>query len=523
MIEVQVLFLREEGASSYKEISASLNISVYHVKKILAACSSAGMTFDIAKDMTEEELSKVLYPDDKKKSVIIVVVDCERWYLRYKSMDHPNMLYIWTNEYVPECLSANYRMLSYGQFCRRINAWTDENRMKIVMPIDRKPGEKLFIDWMGDTYELPSGPTEPPVIVYFFITTLGDSSYPFVEGFLNMKQESWIQGHIDAFMYYGGLPRKLVPDNCKTAVIRRQCYDINFNHAYLQMAYHYKVAITPARVREPQDKGSVEAGVKWLETWLLESLKKLNCTDLESLNKAIRVELAKLCKKKFQKRAGTREEVFETVDKPALRPLPKDPFVFFETFADKTVGPDYHVECDGFYYSVPYRYAHSKVDIHLYPKKVEIYQKGKGMIALHPRRFQGDLHVTIREHMPVNHQKMADFESRDGNYYRNEAANLGEQVAEVVEIFLSEGPSEEHGYRNCNILMDLAQKYGRISLNSACRTVLSIDKVSVTNIRNFLKNLSDDGPGKEGTDKPPLTDVEEYGSMEHENLRKDWE
>ncbi|MBQ9156817.1 MAG: hypothetical protein IJ137_08550, partial [Eubacterium sp.] len=314
----------------------------------------------------------------------------------------------------------------------------------------------------------------------------------------------------------------LVPDNCKTAVNRRCCYDTEFNHAYLQMSYHYGVAITPARVRKPQDKGSVEAGVKWLETWLLEKLKKLNCTDLESLNKAIRVELAKLSKQKFQKRAGSREEVFEQVDKPALRPLRKDPFVFFETMVDRTVGPDYHVECAGFYYSVPYKYAHQKVDIHLYAKKVEIYLKNKGLIAVHPRRFTGAPHVTIREHMPVSHQKMADFERQDAKYYRNEAASLGEQVSKVVEIFLSEGPTEEHGYRECNILLSLAEKYGRIPLNSACRTVLGIDKVSVTNIRNILKNPPKD-TGKKGDDEQPHMDPDDYRSMEHENLRKDWE
>ena len=122
---------------------------------------------------------------------------------------------------------------------------------------EREPGKELFIDWMGDTLDcVMDYDTGELHTAHFFVTAMAESSYPFVEAFPDETQMNWNQAHLDAFSWYGGLPRILVPDNCKTAVIHTSLYDPELNQAYMALARHYQVAIMPARVRKPKDKPS---------------------------------------------------------------------------------------------------------------------------------------------------------------------------------------------------------------------------------------------------------------------------
>ncbi len=216
------------------------------------------------------------------------------------------------------------------------------------MPLEREPGKELFIDWVGDKVRcVVDTAIGKPVEAHFWVCTLGDGSYPFVEAFPDETQTSWTQAHVDAFEWYGGIPRILVPDNTKTAVVNRTMYDPEINHSYLALANHYALAILPARVRKPRDKGSVESGVGWLETWLLGWIEDKTYFSFEQLNRDIRIRIKELAARDFKERPGSRESVFETLDKPALRPLPKDKFEPFETKPVRSVPDDYHVKYDG--------------------------------------------------------------------------------------------------------------------------------------------------------------------------------
>ena len=265
---------------NYRDIANSVGCSKTTVGEILKRCNELGITFDVAIAMLDSELSQRIYPDTFGRKPVKQEPDWESIHERLTSNRRINLQFIWEEEYRP----LNPDGYSYSHFCAKYNKWKDESGKKVVLVKEREPGKELFIDWVGD--KLPcvvDTETGEAIEAHFFVTTLGDGSYPFVEAFPNENQLSWNQGHIDALEWYGGVPRIFVPDNCKTAVIHTSMYDPEINHAYRDLARHYGAAIIPARVRKPKDKGSVESGVGWLETWLLGWLDDRIYTSFETL------------------------------------------------------------------------------------------------------------------------------------------------------------------------------------------------------------------------------------------------
>jgi transposase len=192
--------------------------------------------------------------------------------------------------------------MSYSQFCRRYKDWKDEAGKNVVMPMNREPGRELFVDWVGDTLDcVVDESTGELLTAHFFITTLGDSSYPFVEAFPDEKADKWIKGHVDSLRWYGGVPKIIVPDNTRTAVTSARYYDPEINKVYWDFAQHYAVAVVPARIRKPRDKGSVESGVGWLEVWLLEWLRGQVFYSFRELNAAIKKRVKELRQKLFRR------------------------------------------------------------------------------------------------------------------------------------------------------------------------------------------------------------------------------
>ena len=401
---LQMLFLYEYQNGSSRSVAEALGWSKTKVAEEYRKCREAGLSYEDAKEMSAEELCRVLgIAPEKDMGVISVPNAYWEWVCRQMhSGKRKTLSYIWTEFYSKDHPDG----LGYSQFCRRYNQWLKKANVEIILPQEKIPGREVFIDWVGDTIKLLDAGTAAQRKVYFFISTMGDSSYPFVEAFMNMNQKSWIQAHIDMLDYYGGVPRLFVPDNTKTAVSYARLYEPKLNHAYQELACHYEVGITPARVRAPRDKPAVEAGVHWVENWLLTWLEDNGKVyhDISEVNRDVKARMEVLVEKPFQKRAGSRKSVFETLDRPALRPLPKDRFLFFETLTKKSLPANWHFEVregkDSFYYSFPYNYAGREGHAHLFPDKVEIYAKGAGRIAVHQRRFTGKRYVTEIRHAP---------------------------------------------------------------------------------------------------------------------------
>lgn len=504
---IEILRLYEMGCFSQQQIGDSVGCAKSTVSETLKRCRECGLTYDDAKVLDEKRINELIYPDSFGPKSVKDEPDWNYYHARLQSSRRINLQYLWYEEYRPSHPDG----YSYSRFCCLYNEWKNRTGKKLVMPQEREPGKEMFIDWIGDQPDLVMDSATGRLLpAHFFVTTLGDSSYPFVEAFPDETQLSWLQGNIDALEYYGGLPKILVPDNTKTAVIHRKMYDPELNRAYRDLAVHYGVAIMPARVRKPRDKPSVESGVGWLETWLLEWLGSRQFFSFTALNQEIRERVAELSVRDFQKREGSRESVFLALDKPALRPLPKDRFESYETKRITHIPNNYHCEYHGFYYSVPYRYYNEPAEMHIYAKKIEILSDDT-LIAVHDRKFSGRRYVTNPDHMPENHRAVMEFRSYDGSYYRARGASAGAYVGQFIDELLTAVPFEEQAYKSCMAVLNFCSKYGDLRVDNACRKALELHAVNYTTLKNILQNGQDFVSNTAtGTDTP---------TPYHENLR----
>lgn len=477
-----VLRLHEQQLSQ-RDIAAKYNIGKGTVARILEKAKKLDITYDSIKDANPDDVMEKFY-STRMASSSKPLPDFENIYKRlHERNSRCNLYYLWC-EYKKEHPDG----VQYTQFCAHYHHWEKEDRIKTVMVMERSPGEKMYIDWFGDTLDCVRNHQGDIVKSYFFITTLGISNYPFVEAFPDMKSNSYLKGHVDALRYYGGVPKYLVPDNCKTAVIHNNNYEFQLNCAYQELEEYYGVVILPARVYHPRDKATVENGVGWLETWLLEPLRKLIFDSFEDLNAKIMELLTKLCDLEYQKKTGTRRSLFEKIDKPYLRPLPKEDYSVCD-FKLCKVPDNYHISYDSHYYSVPYNLSGQQVYVKAKWNMIVIMDKNHKVVAEHKRNY--DLHKlysTYEEHMPSTHQHQRSFEKRDGTSYRAWAKKVGKYTETVIDhIFLSQR-SEEQSYRSCMAILQMGKEYGYERLEDICAKVVSMNTISYTSIKRMMKS-----------------------------------
>jgi transposase len=485
---IEILRLKEMNLFTYRDIAQSVGCSKTVVGEILKRCQECNLTYESAQALTQTQINELIYPDAFGPKQVKEEPDWEDIHARLQSSRRINLQYIWEEEYRP----AHPDGYSYSRFCAKYVVWKKATGKKVIFPQEREPGKEMFIDWIGDTLPcVVDRQTGEIHDAHFFVTTLGDGSYPFVEAFPDETQLNWNQGHIDALNWYGGLPRVFVPDNCKTAVVHTNLYEPSLNHAYREMACYYDIAIIPARIIKPRDKASVESCVGWLETWLIEWLKGRHYFSFEALNHDIHERVIELTKRDFKHREGSRESVFLALDKPCLRPLPEAPFESFETKMVTRIPNNYHIECKGFYYSVPYRYYDQPAVVHIFAKKIEIYSKTGERIAIHQRRFSGRRYVTDSAHMPENHKAVLEFRSYDGSYYKARATAIGTATGTFVRMLLENADFEEQAYKSCSAVINFSKTYGNLRVESACEKAIHLNSVTYTTLRNILKNGQD--------------------------------
>jgi len=481
----EMLRLKAMGFNN-TQISASVGKSRPKVIEYLKKAAELGVDWEKAKGMADADLLLLFHPAAgvpryKKPEPDFAAVKAEL--SKHKSL---NLRYLWT-----EYKENDPDGLEYSQFCARYHDWA--RKANVTMAIDRKAGEEMQVDWAGDKLEiLCDRDTGELFKVHFFVATLGFSGHPYCEAFRDEKIASWIAGHIHALEYYGGVPRILVPDNCKTATTRPNHYDPEVNRTYQELGEHYDVAIVPARVATPKDKPIVEGGVGFLETWLLGRLRNQIFFTLEDLNAHIAFLLWDLVNQPFQKRPGSRYSNFVEVDRPALRPLPAARFEQPD-WKECTVPDNYHVPYDGHYYSVPYVHHRKRIWLRATATLVEIFLEGARLCShkrSHSKRAT-ERYVTDDAHMPESHRRYREFKAWDGARYRGWAERIGEHTGLVVDTMLRAKKHEEQAFRACMALLQLSSTYDETRLESACARACQMQSLSYTTVRNILKNGQD--------------------------------
>ena len=215
------------------------------------------------------------------------------------------------------------RSYSYSQYCHHFAEWL--KAQKRSMRQIHKAGEKLFVDYAGKTMPVVCQSTGEVRFAQIFVAVMGASNHTFCEATWSQSLPDWLNSHARTFEFLGGVPEMVIPDNLKSGVTKACRYDPDLNLSYQQLAAHYGTAIVPARPRKPQDKAKAEVGVQIIERWILARLRHHTFFSLAELNHCIRALLDEVNNVPFKQLKGTRQQWFDSIDKPALRSVTEAP------------------------------------------------------------------------------------------------------------------------------------------------------------------------------------------------------
>ena len=501
----EVLRLKFESGLSLRQIARSLNIGLGTVSLHLNRAKAAELSWPLPVDLDDNGLERKLFPN-QLAPVRNGLVEPD-YAVIHNELKHKGVTkqLLW-EEYKQAQGGRGYQ---YSQYCQRYRDWV--LTLKRSMRQTHKAGEKLFIDYCGPTMPIVNPDTGEVCNAQIFVATWGASNYTFAEATRTQTKPDWIQSHVNAFEFFGGVPEILVPDNLRSAVTKPCRYEPIINSSYQHMASHYKTTVIPARPYKPKDKAKAENAVLIVERWIMARLRHQTFFTLAALNQQIRFLLDDLNNRAFKKLPGTRLSQFEALDKPALRPLPTSRFQF-TVFKLARVNIDYHLEYDKHYYSVPHHLVKHQVEVQATRDSVAVFFKGK-QIARHARKNTKGGYTTDASHMPTAHRKHKEWSPERLLKW---AQDLGPNVQLMTQAMLDRKSHPEQAYRACLGLLNLSRKYDKQRLDAACRRAIAIHSPQLKSIKSILKNGIDQlelSLDKQGTA------IEKSPSDDHDNIR----
>jgi len=369
-----------------------------------------------------------------------------------------------------------------------------------------KAGDKLFVDYAGQTVPIVCNATGNIKTAQIFVAVLGASNYTFCEATWSQQLPDWINSHVRAFNFIGGVPAIVVPDNLKSGVTKACRYDPEINRSYQQLAAHYGTALVPARPLKPKDKAKAEVGVQIIERWILARLRHHTFFSLAELNQCIKALLKEVNNKPFKQLKGSRQLWFESIDKPALQPLPRLAYQYTHIKTVK-VNIDYHLQYDNHLYSVPHHLVGEKLELHAKEHLIELYFHNK-RITSHVRKYHPGM-TTVPAHMPVKHEKHHKWTP---GRLMNWAKDIGDDVLVWVKTVLSQRQHEEQAYRVCLGLLNLSRSYPAERLNKACAIANKNSLYRLKHIKDILQSNQDKLVTEHKESLPTLP-------QSHENIR----
>ena len=477
MIDYREIIRLKNLKFSNVAIANSLCCSRNTVSEVLKLAESHSLEWPIPETLTNKDIEQLFYPG-RGTNEGRRLPDYE--YI-YNELAKPGVTLslLWA-EYCAKCEAEHTIPYQHTQFNEKYHAYAASK--KATLRIKRKPGETMEVDWIGDTLKVYDSANCCEIPAYIFVAVLPCSLYGYAEAFPDMKSNHWIEAHVHAYSFFGGVTRILVPDHLKTGVIKNTRTELILNRSYHEMAEHYGTAIIPARPVKPKDKPNAEGTVKVLETWILAALRNRKFFTFQELNKAIHKKLEEFNAKPFQKKKGSRLSAFLEEERDFLMPLPASPY---ETavWSTATIQPDYLITVGNCKYSVPYEFIGKKAE-----NSIEVFYHGD-RIASHVRKMYAPEPIYLPEHMPENHRKFLEYNTES---FLDWVKSMGHSTHLVIKHFLFMHKVEQQGYKSCASLMKLADRYGTDRLENACAKALSYTpNPSLKNISTILKNGQD--------------------------------
>jgi len=495
----EVLRQRFDLGCNYRDIAQSVGISTSTVSDYLARAKAIGLTWPLPEGLGEQDLYDRLFLPVREVGSTRPLPDWEAIH-RERRKKGMTLQLLWR-----EYRDVHTDGLGYSQFCEHYQRYS-----KILSPIMRqqhKAGEKTFVDYAGMTVPWIDPRTGEIHEAQVFVGSLGASSFTFAEAIASQQMPDWIGSHIRMWEYFGGVSEITVPDNLKSGVTKAHRYDPDINVNYQHLSEHYGFAIVPARVYEPKDKAKVESAVGCVEKQILAPLRHITFTSIAEINAAIKPRLAAFNQQSFQKMKTSRQELFETLDKPALKPLPPDRYQYADWQWAK-VNIDYHVAFKDHYYSVPYQYIGKKILLRTNAQTVECFYDNK-RIAAHQRSFVNYGFTTIKEHMPLNHQEHAEWTPERLHRW---AGKIGINTQAFIDELIRSRPFAQQAFRSCLGLLRMAKRFSEERLEKACSIALSVGATRYQHVESILKNGLDKLPQATQTQLHPVV-------ANHDNIR----
>ena len=496
----EVLRLKLDCQLSARKIAQSSGFARSTISDYLTRFSQSGLNWPLPPDLSDAELAQRLFRDSQVSSDTVTKDRPEPdWSLIHGELRRKGVtLQLLWQEYK----LAHPDGYQYAWFCERYAQW--RGRGDLVMRQHHRAGEKLFVDFSGTTLPIVDPSTGEISKAELFVAVMGASSYTFVLALKSQKVEDWILAHVKAFEFLGGCPEVVVPDNLKSGVTQACRYEPQIQSTYSELARHYGVAIVPARSGKPKDKAKVEGGVLLVLRWVIAKLRNEIFHSVDEVNRAIQPLVLALNARSFRKIKGSRQSLFESIDRPALKPLPQHPYEFAQ-WKSARVHPDYHIEVDGHYYSVPHALVGKKLDVRWTLTTVEIFYENI-RIASHLRALSNRRHTTLPEHMPESHRQ-AEFSP---DRFMRWAEKYGPATSATVERVMQQRRHVEQSYRSIMGILRLGEVYGGQRLEAACRRALLIGSCRYSSIESILKK---------GLDREELEPIEEKTLPLHGNVR----
>lgn len=475
----EVLRLKYHNDLSSRQIMSLTGISKTTASGYISRFKKSGLEIEAALGMSDRDLSRIFYPElkqnreSKRKETPEPDWNYIRSELSNKGMTK-QLLWEEYREQHPDGYGLTQFKVHYARYIQQINP-----SMRQI----HYAGDKLFVDFSGLTMDIADSITGEIKKAQIFVSVLGASGYTFVHAVSTQSTRDFIECHNNALTFYGGSPNIIVPDNLKAAVISNKKGNVQLNESYGDMGKHYGCAIVPARPYKPQDKSKAELGVKGIQRWILSKLRNHTFFDIDELNDAISKLLDGYNSKVIKRVGKSKKELFEEIDKPALKPLPANSYQYRE-HKRLTVGIDYHVEVDGNGYSVPYTYKSKKVDVWYSTTSVTVSYKGE-VIASHKRNYGAYNDSTKIEHMPKSHQYQ--YEKWNPGRIVNWAASIGANTTALMKRIMESRSHPVRGYKSCMAILNFSYHYPQEELELVCKKANEINAMSVASIESMLK------------------------------------
>lgn len=462
-----------------REIARSCGLSPSTVSGYLGRAKVAKLSWPLSAELDDDAaLTRLLFRDEGHPAPSRPEPDWARIHVELRRK-HVTKQLLW-EEYKTEQPDG----YQYSQFCERYARW--EGTLVVSMRQEHRAGEKMFIDFSGDGLDIIDPKTGECVKAKLFLAVLGASSLTYVEPVLSEDLPTWTGCHVRALEFFGGVSEIWVPDNLKSGVKKPDRYEPELNPTYAELARHYEAAIIPARVRKPKDKAKVEQAVLLAERWILAALRNRRFFSLGELREAVKPLLEKLNNRVMRKLKKSRRQLFEELERAALKPLPSRPYEFAR-WSRPRVHVDYHVEVAEHFYSVPYQLVGKQLDARSTESCVELFQGGR-RVTSHVRSNEKGRYTTMNEHMPKAHQAQAEWTPVRLIEW---AKKTGPSTAAMVEEILRKRVHPQQGFKACLGILHLNRRYEDARIEAACARALRMRACTYKSVAAILKNNLD--------------------------------